>query len=95
MRHSSEIAGDRFNITAGDGGLLYAGTFSVDPSAQPARIDFAHDGGQASGQVWEGIYRLEDGTLTIVDDAPDPGKGRPTEFAAPPGSGWVMLVFER
>ena len=64
------------------------------PPTTPARIDFRNDGGDARGQTWEGIWRLDGGgTLTIVDDAPDPAKGRPTDFAAPAGSGYVLLVF--
>jgi uncharacterized protein (TIGR03067 family) len=93
--HRLEFAGNRFEIMAKDGTLLYAGTYTLDATVLPARIDFRHDGGEAVGQTWEGIYRLDGGALTIVDDAPDPAKGRPADFAAPAGSGYVMLVFVR
>jgi uncharacterized protein (TIGR03067 family) len=92
--HRLELAGDRFHISAGDE-PLYAGTYALEPAAQPARIDFRHDEGGARGRVWEGIYRLEDGRLWICDDAPDTAKPRPTSFATSPGSGHVLLVFER
>jgi uncharacterized protein (TIGR03067 family) len=93
--HRLQLSGDRFEIAGKDGRLLYAGSYTTDPATQPARIDFRHDGGEAAGQVWEGIYRLDGDSLTIVDDAPDPAKGRPTDFTAAAGSGWVLLVFVR
>ena len=93
--HRLVFDGDMFRISAPDGQLLYEGTYQADPAADPSRIDFRHDAGQAAGQEWEGIYRLEGDTLTIVDDAPDPAKGRPAAFSAPAGSGHVLLVFRR
>jgi uncharacterized protein (TIGR03067 family) len=91
--HRLEIAGERFRISTGDR-LLYAGTYAIDPAAQPARIDFRHEEGEARNQVWEGIYRLEGGRLAICDDAPNTAEPRPTEFATSPGSGRVLVVFE-
>jgi RNA polymerase sigma factor (sigma-70 family) len=41
-----------------------------------------------------GIYKLEDGRLTICVDN-DEGKAEPTEFATRPGSGLTLLVLER
>ena len=93
--HRLEFTGDAFRITDKDGQLLYAGTYTVDDSTEPARIDFRHDRGQAAGATWEGIYRLDAATLTIVDDAPDPAKSRPAGFSADAGSGHVLLVFAR
>jgi uncharacterized protein (TIGR03067 family) len=93
--HRLVFDGDAFRISAPDGKLLYEGTYQVDPAAQPPRIDFRHDAGEAAGQEWEGIYRLDGGALTIVDDAPDPAKGRPSAFAVPAGSGHVLIVFRR
>jgi uncharacterized protein (TIGR03067 family) len=93
--HRLAFDGEAFRISAPDGKLLYAGTYQVDSAAQPPRIDFRHDAGEAAGQEWEGIYQLQGDALTIVDDAPDPAKGRPETFAAPAGSGYVLLVFRR
>lgn len=86
---------DGFAILGPDGAMLYAGDYATDPAATPPAIDFNNVSGLAAGQVWRVIYRLEGDTLTTVDDAPDPEKGRPTEFAAPAGSGLVLLTFER
>jgi uncharacterized protein (TIGR03067 family) len=93
--HRLVFEGDGFRITAEDGKPLYAGRYTVDAAAQPARIDFVQEAGEAKGQTWEGIWRLEGERLTIVDDAPDPAKGRPTDFSASAGSGHVMIVFAR
>ena len=93
--HRLEFTGDDFRITDKNGQLLYAGTYTVDDSTEPARIDFRHDRGEAAGATWEGIYRLDGDQLTIVDDAPDPAKARPTGFTAAEGSGHVLLVFAR
>jgi uncharacterized protein (TIGR03067 family) len=93
--HRLEFTDDGFAITDKNGQLLYAGSYTVDDSTAPARIDFRHDRGQAAGATWEGIYRLDGDQLTIVDDAPDPAKGRPAEFTAAAGSGHVLLVFAR
>lgn len=93
--HRLEFDGQTFRIAAADGSPLYAGRYAVDAAHEPARIDFANEAGEAQGTTWEGIYRLEGDRLTIVDDAPDPEKGRPTDFAAASGSGHVMIVFQR
>jgi uncharacterized protein (TIGR03067 family) len=93
--HRLLFAGDRFEIAGKDGRPLYAGSYSVDDVTEPAAIDFVQDGGAADGQTWEGIYRLDGGELTIVDDAVDPAQGRPTDFTTAKGSGRVLLVFAR
>ena len=92
--HRLEFAGRRFHITA-QGRILYVGSYAVEPEPQPAQIDFQHEEGGAAGATWQGIYRLEDDTLTICDNALDVTKPRPTEFTTQPGSGHVLLVFRR
>jgi uncharacterized protein (TIGR03067 family) len=90
--HELTFAGDRFRITR-DGRPLYGGTYTIDPTAQPSRIDFdQHEGAELRG-TWKGIYRLDGGRLEIVDNAPDMGKPAPTRFAAGPGSGYVLVRF--
>ena len=93
--HRLSFAVDRFEIVGPDGRPLYAGTWRGDAAADPARIDFVNDSGEAAGVTWEGIYRLDGGELTVVDDAPDPTAPRPTRFAAGKGSGYVLVVFAR
>ena len=93
--HRLSIAGEAFEIVAPDGAPVYAGTVRVDPATEPAEIDFVNTAGEAAGVTWAGIWRLDGTTLTTVDNAPDPSRPRPAAFAAPTGSGYVMVVFER
>ena len=94
MGHRLEFAGNRFRLSVGNK-LLYAGTYAIEPAAQPARIDFRNDEGEAKDKIWEGIYRLEGGRLSICDNAPDTDRPRPMKFATSPGSGYVFVVFQR
>ncbi len=92
--HRLTFAGDTFVIER-EGKTLYKGTFKTDNAAKPAQIDFRQTEGEAKGQTWRGIYRLEGGALTTVDNAPDPKKPRPTRFTTGADSGHVMLTFRR
>jgi uncharacterized protein (TIGR03067 family) len=93
--HRLRFVGERYEIAGADGRPLYAGSYRVDATAEPARIDFINEAGEAAGVTWEGIYRLADGELTIVDDAPNPSAARPTTFTAAKGSGYVLVAFRR
>lgn len=89
-----EFTGDRFSI-ARAGTVLFAGHTTVAPQAVPAAIDFTIEEGAAKGKNWLGIFRIENGALTICDNAPNPQAKRPNDFAAPKGSGYVCLQFKR
>ncbi len=91
--HKLAFTEDRFQITRDDT-LLYSGTYAVDPSAQPAHIDFHQEEGSALRVEWRGIYRFDASLLVIVDNADDMSKPRPTHFATEPGSGYVLVRFE-
>ena len=93
--HQLSLTGNRFQIQSEDGKPLYAGTVRVDPSAQPAAIDFAHTEGALKGKAWQGIYALDGDTLTVCDNAPNLAQGRPAAFEAPRGSGYVLIRFKR
>jgi uncharacterized protein (TIGR03067 family) len=93
--HRLSLTGNRFQIQSEDGKPLYAGTVRVDPSAQPAAIDFEHTEGALQGKAWQGIYALDGDTLTVCDNAPNLAKGRPAAFETPSGSGYVLITFER
>src|SRR2546421_6791470 len=93
--HRLSLTGNRFQIQAEDGKPLYAGTVRVDPSAQPAAIDFEHTEGALKGKAWQGIYALDGDTLTVCDNAPNLDKGRPAAVEAPSGAGDVLITFER
>jgi uncharacterized protein (TIGR03067 family) len=93
--HRLSLTGTRFQIQSADGKPLYAGTVRVDPSATPAAIDFAHTEGALKGKTWQGIYALDDDTLTVCDNAPNLDRGRPAAFEATRGSGYVLITFTR
>ena len=92
--HELAITGNRFQITH-NGRLLYGGTCTLDPEAQPARIEFRQDEGANLRGEWKGIYRLDAGRLEIVDNADDMSKPPPTQFATRPGSGYLLVRFTR
>jgi uncharacterized protein (TIGR03067 family) len=93
--HRLSFTGNRFQIQSEDGKPLYAGIVRVDPSAQPAAMDFEHTEGTLKGKAWQGIYALDGDTLTVCDNAPHLDKGRPAAFEATRGSGYVLITFER
>lgn len=92
--HRIEFTGDRFRISK-DGTVIFGGRVAAAPEKVPATIDFTNEEGQAKGQSWQGIFKIEKDTLTICDNAPDTTAARPGDFAAPKGSGYVCLQFGR
>lgn len=92
--HRLSFNGDRFRITK-DGKLLYGGTFTVDPSANPSSISFEQNETQSLAGVWRGIYALTGDTLTVCDNAPDRSMPRPTGFAECIAPGYVVVRFKR
>jgi uncharacterized protein (TIGR03067 family) len=93
--HRLSLTGNRFQLRSKDGKPLYEGTFRVDPSTNPAAIDFEHTEGALKGKVWKGIYALDGDTLTTCDNGPNLDKGRPAAFEAAPGSGHIVITFKR
>jgi uncharacterized protein (TIGR03067 family) len=89
-----EFTGDGFRISH-DGKLLFGGRFTANETVVPAEIDLKVEEGAAKGQSWAGIFRIENGALTICDNAPNPAAPRQKDFTAPKGSGYVCLTFER
>jgi uncharacterized protein (TIGR03067 family) len=92
--HELIMENGRFAV-ARPGSTLYAGTYALDPVADPPAIDFVHEAGSLLGTTWEGIYELNGNRLVICDDAGDPDAGRPQDFSTSPGSGDVLLTFQR
>jgi uncharacterized protein (TIGR03067 family) len=89
------FVGSHFQIRSKNGKPLYEGTFRLEPSTQPAAIDFEHTEGVLKGKAWKGIYAHDGDTLTICDNAPNLDKGRPAAFEAKMGSGYILITFER
>jgi uncharacterized protein (TIGR03067 family) len=75
----------------GDGKTLGKATIRIDPTKRPKAIDITGEGGK---EVVRGIYGLEGDTLKVCV-GPTEKTGRPTEFAAKPGSRQTLVVFKR
>jgi uncharacterized protein (TIGR03067 family) len=84
------IAGNTIKFH-GPGGKDHEAPFILDPATDPPSITI-----QESADPTVGIYKLEGDKLTLcVVRHWVPGAVRPKEFAAPPGSFAVLMVFER
>jgi uncharacterized protein (TIGR03067 family) len=66
----------------------------LSSSRSPRAIDFTYTTGFQKGKTSRGIYKLDGDTLTICR-AQRAEKDRPTEFAAPAGSGLILVVWKR
>jgi uncharacterized protein (TIGR03067 family) len=69
------------------------GTSEIDPTKKPKTIDFTPTEGSEKGKVFLGIYDIKENCRKLCY-APA-GKERPTEFSSTPGSGHVLVIFQR
>jgi uncharacterized protein (TIGR03067 family) len=69
------------------------GTSTIDPRKKPKTIDFTITEGEGKGNEHLGIYELGEKTRKLCFASP--GKERPTEFSSAPGSGQILVTFER
>ncbi len=69
------------------------GTSTIDPNKKPKTIDFTVTEGDGKGNQHKGIYELGTKTRRLCF-APE-GKERPTAFSSAPGSGIILVTFER
>jgi uncharacterized protein (TIGR03067 family) len=67
-------------------------TIKLDATQKPAAMDLVYTEGQGRGQTGSGIYQMDSDTLVVCMIVPGT---RPTEFAAPRGTGRALLVFKR
>jgi uncharacterized protein (TIGR03067 family) len=82
------------NSTAlNDGKVFIASTIRVDPLTDPMSMDVTYTDGDYKGTTSLGIYKIEDGVLTICR-APAK-KPRPTEFGSAPGNGLTLMTYKR
>jgi uncharacterized protein (TIGR03067 family) len=65
----------------------------LDPTVRPKTVDLVHLDGKEQGEVWQGIYSLEEGRWRIC--VSPPGSPRPDDFYTRPGSGRELLVLEK
>jgi uncharacterized protein (TIGR03067 family) len=76
-----------------DGNVVAKGTSEIDPTKKPRTVDLTMTEGDDKGKTFLGIYELADDTRTVCLAQAD--KDRPTEFAAPGGSGQILAVLKR
>lgn len=75
-------------------GKSFAGTtVELDPDRKPPTIDVIPDGGPYKGEKVLGIYRFENGELTLCM-APR-GQPRPTSWDDSQGKGISLMVFKK
>jgi uncharacterized protein (TIGR03067 family) len=86
------ITGDKYELTLRPG-LAIKGTYKIDPSARPKKMETTASNGPYKDQELLGIYELSGDTLKICY-AP-PGKERPTEFKTKEDSGWILTVHKK
>jgi uncharacterized protein (TIGR03067 family) len=77
-----------------DGTVVARGTRVIDPTKKPRAVDLTVTEGQDQGKTLHGIYEFSGDDTRKVCLAPA-GKERPTEFAAPSGSGHILAVLNR
>lgn len=77
------IAGNHFSVRNARGVVLLEGTFALDESATPKKIDWTDAIGPDAGKTLKAIYELESGRFVFVAAAP--GAPRPTQFRTAPG----------
>jgi uncharacterized protein (TIGR03067 family) len=77
-----------------EGNAVFRGTSIIDPTKKPKAVDLTVTEGQDKGKTLLGIYEFSGDDTRKVCLAPA-GKGRPTEFAAPSGSGHILAVLQR
>lgn len=83
------ITGNQYVVSDGNT-TIQRGSFRLDPSVRPRRIDTTPADGPNQGKVDRGIYELDGGTLRLCHAPPD--RDRPAEFSAPKGTGrWLVL----
>jgi uncharacterized protein (TIGR03067 family) len=83
--------GDRFRMESPEGN--YDGTFTIDTSVEPMRIDIDFVEGPDAGNSSHGIFELDGDQLTICLGLV--GASRPVGFSTSPGSGHALQRLRR
>jgi uncharacterized protein (TIGR03067 family) len=84
--------GNQTSVVAGPQTMLKV-EFTYDPSTSPPTIEYLNLHGASKGKRQQGIYRFEDGLLTVCTSAP--GGSRPSEFTSVTGDGRSLTAWKR
>ena len=74
------------------GKVFLAGPCTIDPTQDPMTLDVTYTEGVNKGRTSLGIFKIEDGVLTICRRPPD--KPRPTDFKSGPVSGAILISYK-
>ncbi len=80
-------------IMKNDGKVTDSGTFEVDSSKSPKRIELTHSIGPSKGRTGLGIYKFKGKELWICMGAE--GNARPTDFSCPPSADHFLMIWKR
>jgi len=83
--------GDSYTVQMGQEKI--EGTFRLDPSANPKRIDVLPDDGPDRGRVQQGVYEFDGDKLKIC--AATPGTDRPAGFDTKDKPGRTLLILRK
>jgi len=67
-------------------------TIAIHPGTNPKGIDFTFTEGEYKGTTLRGIYKFEDGILSVNMDL---GQDRPDDFTCPKSSSRMLQKFKR
>ena len=84
---------DEGNATFTHNGKSLLAATKIDPSQDPSWIDFTYTEGADKGQASLGIYRIQNGSLTICHAKI--GYPRPIDFAPDPSANYSLVTCAR
>ncbi len=87
------LDGDRYTIDFDKN--TDKGTFTLDPTKTPKRIDIRSAEGPFKGKTLPGIYELKGDTLRLCLDGDGKADKRPTAFEAPGTTRNMLLTYRR
>lgn len=94
LRKTGELIIEDQEYRARLGANSLSATFKVDASKSPKEIDFSVTTGENKGKTVKGIYKISGEYLTICRGLTE-NEPRPTDFAAPVGSGRLLVTWKR
>ncbi|MBN9521214.1 TIGR03067 domain-containing protein [bacterium] len=87
------LAGDHYTVDFGKN--TDKGTFVLDPTKTPKRIDIRSADGPFKGKTLPGIYELKSDTLVLCLEGDGKADKRPTKFEAPGTTRNMLLTYRR